>query len=185
MAYDYNKAKKAYQAMTKEQQQQYVNKNQNDANFQQFVKDYTAEMNRGNTVTNPTVTNTPNYQNQWAGNYSYNPNSQYYEKANKEYQNQWEWNYTYNPVSWYYENNSKPQTNQYTDYSKFNNTNSNNSDFYWQNNQYQWNANTINTFTNMATDIYNQWNKGYSDDVRRWVFDKTQYGAFRRSSVFA
>ena len=161
MAYDYNKSKKLYEQMTEQQQQQFAQQNKNDPNYQQFMNDYTNDANRVNKVSTPAVTSP--YQNQWTGNYSYNPNSQYYEKTNKNYQNQWEWNYTYNPVSWYYENNSKPQTNQYTDYSKSNNTNSNNSDFYWQNNQYQWNASTINTLGNMATDIYNQWNKWYSD----------------------
>lgn len=156
MAYDYQKSKKIYQSLTKEQQQQYVDQNKNDANFQQFMKDYAADTNRNNAVSTPTSNS---YQNQGAGNYSYNPQTQYYEKA-PAYQNQGQWNYSYNPVSWYYENQNKPQTNQYTDYSKYNN----NSDFYWQNNQYQWNADTINgTLWWMATDIYNQWQKGYSD----------------------
>jgi hypothetical protein len=83
MAYDYEKAKKAYQSMTKEQQQQYADRNKNDANFQQFAKDYAADMNRTNTVSTPaaTTTKTSTYQNQGAGNYTYNPTTQYYEKS--------------------------------------------------------------------------------------------------------
>ena len=164
MAYDYNKAKKAYQSLDPQQQQQYVDQNKNDANFQRFYKDYMAEVNGKNTTSTPTNTVTSTYQNQWAGNYTYNPTSQYYEKSTWWYQNQWQGTYTYNPVSWYYENQTKPQTNQYTDYSKYNN----NSNFYWQNNQwnssYNNNANSINqTLYNQTYNLANQWNKGYSD----------------------
>jgi hypothetical protein len=84
MAYDYQKSKKIYQSLTKEQQQQYVDQNKNDANFQQFMKDYAADTNRNNAVSTPTSNS---YQNQGAGNYSYNPQTQYYEKA-PAYQNQ-------------------------------------------------------------------------------------------------
>ena len=116
MAYNYEWAKKAYQSMTREQQQQFVENNKNDANFQRFVKEYTAEMSGKSTPTSmPTVssssaktdtTTTPKvstassaktytavpeyqwtwsnktntYQNQWAGNYSYDTWTQYYEK---------------------------------------------------------------------------------------------------------
>ena len=143
MAYNYDELKKAYQAMSKEQQQQFASQNMNNANFQQFAKDYAADTNRNNTVATPTVTK------QWISNIT------------SPYQNQWEWNYVYSDKTNRYEKVTLPHTNQYTDYSKYNNTN--NSDFYWQNNQYQWNASTINTFTNMATDIYNQWNKTYHE----------------------
>ena len=61
MAYDYNKAKQAYQSLSKEQQKQYVQQNQNDANFQRFMNDYMNEINgRTNTVANPTPVNNPN-----------------------------------------------------------------------------------------------------------------------------
>lgn len=61
MAYDYNKAKQAYQSLSKEQQKQYVQQNQNDANFQRFMNDYMNEINgRTNTVANPTSVNNPN-----------------------------------------------------------------------------------------------------------------------------
>lgn len=61
MAYDYNKAKQAYQSLSKEQQRQYVQQNQNDANFQRFMNDYMNEINgRTNTVANPTPVNNPN-----------------------------------------------------------------------------------------------------------------------------
>lgn len=161
MAYDYNKIKKTYESLTPEQQKQIAQQEQWNANFQRFLSEYNTN-NRTNTVSTPTTTTkTSPYQNQWAGNYTYNPTSWYYEKTAPK--TSWEWVYKYDPTTWYYENTSSPKTNQYTDYSKFNNTNSNNSDFYWQNNQYQWNASTINTLGNMATDLFNQWNKGYSD----------------------
>ena len=116
MAYNYEWAKKAYQSMTREQQQQFVEKNKNDANFQRFAKEYAAEMSGKSTPTSiPTVSSssaktdttatpkvstansvkadialpeyqwtwsnkTNTYQNQWAGNYSYDTWTQYYEK---------------------------------------------------------------------------------------------------------
>jgi hypothetical protein len=65
MAYDYEKAKKAYQSMTKEQQQQYADQNKNDANFQRFALEYAQDTNRNNTVATPTTTTkTSPYQNQ-------------------------------------------------------------------------------------------------------------------------
>ena len=48
MAYDYNKSKQMYQSMTKEQQQQFVNQNKNDANFKQFMSDYMNDINGKN-----------------------------------------------------------------------------------------------------------------------------------------
>ena len=136
MAYDYNKSKKLYEQMTEQQQQQFAQQNKNDPNYQQFMNDYTNDANRVNKVTAPTSP----YQNQWAGNYSYNQQSGYYEKAPWNYQNQWEWQYIYDNNSWYYQNTTKPQTNQYTDYSKYNNTN--NSDFYWNQNNTNQNTNS-------------------------------------------
>ena len=68
MAYDYNKAKEAYQSLTKEQQQQFVDQNKNDANFQRFMKDYVSEVNQNMStrqsannapVEQPTVNNQP------------------------------------------------------------------------------------------------------------------------------
>lgn len=151
MAYDYQKRKTAYQSLSRDKQQQFVDsyKGKDNAEFNQFMKDYMAEVNwKSSNVNTPqttqqqtTFTTTPDMSN-WNDAAKYN-----WQTGGAEFGF----------------GTSKPQTNQYTDYSKFNNTNSNNSDFYWQNNQYQWNASTINTLGNMATDLFNQWNKGYSD----------------------
>jgi len=169
MAYDYEKAKKAYQSMTKEQQQQYADQNKNDANFQRFALEYAQDTNRNNTVATPTTTTkTSPYQNQWAGNYTYNPTSQMYEKSTWWYQNQWEWNYVYNPVTQYYENTSKPQTNQYTDYSNYSTLNQQQQDFAKQmqdtQNQYGTNVNNqYNSIANQINKINETSQKGYSD----------------------
>ena len=70
MAYDYEKAKAAYESLTPEQQQQYVDRNKNNATVQQFARDYAREKSQASTTT--TTPPTPNYQNQGAGNYVYN-----------------------------------------------------------------------------------------------------------------
>ena len=62
MAYDYNKSKQMYQSMTKEQQQQFVNQNKNDANFKQFMSDYMNDINGKN------QTNTQSNFNNWQKN---------------------------------------------------------------------------------------------------------------------
>lgn len=59
MAYDYEKAKQAYQAMSKEQQQQFVQQYKDDKNFQQFQNDYLNEINGNKSNTNTTPTTTP------------------------------------------------------------------------------------------------------------------------------
>jgi hypothetical protein len=69
MAYDYEKAKAAYESLTPEQQQQYVNNNKDNATVQQFARDYAREKSQTSATT---TTPTPNYQNQGAGNYVYN-----------------------------------------------------------------------------------------------------------------
>ena len=76
MAYDYEKAKAAYESLTPEQQQQYVDRNKNNATVQQFARDYAREKSQTSTTT---TTPTPNYQNQGAGNYVYNEKTWYYE----------------------------------------------------------------------------------------------------------
>jgi len=43
MAYDYEKSKSLYEAMNKQQQQQFMEQNKNDANVQRFAKEYAAE----------------------------------------------------------------------------------------------------------------------------------------------
>jgi hypothetical protein len=45
MAYDYNKAKQAWEMMDDNQKKQYTEQNKNDANFQQFAQQYHNEMN--------------------------------------------------------------------------------------------------------------------------------------------
>lgn len=104
MAYDYNKAKADYEALTPEQQKQFAEQNKNDANFQKFAVEYTKEKygtwnqttNQSSTPVQTSTTSTnsnvakPEYQ--WTGTTIQN-----------SYKNQWEGNYTYNPTSWYYE----------------------------------------------------------------------------------
>jgi len=70
MAYDYNKAKQAWEMMDDNQKKQYTEQNKNDANFQQFAQQYHNEMNgswssssngsvnQNNTINNTQWTNT-------------------------------------------------------------------------------------------------------------------------------
>lgn len=112
MAYDYQKAKEAYQSLNAEQQQQYVEKNKWTAWFDRFYKDYMAEMNwnknqtSNQTATTPTKTNTttavPEYQWQWTN------------KSNS-YVNKWEWTYTYSPETKYYEKNQNQTSGSISD----------------------------------------------------------------------
>ena len=115
MAYDYNKIKQQYEALSPEKQKQFaeINKNDSTGNFQKFMNQYNAEKNQtintakttGTTVSKNTVSNNnywqpteyqPNpswtnksnsYVNQWQGNYAYDTGTQYYEKQG--------WNQTY------------------------------------------------------------------------------------------
>ena len=87
MAYDYEKAKAAYESLTPEQQQQYVDRNKNNATVQQFARDYAREKSQASTTTP-----TPSYQNQGAGNYVYNEKTWFYENqtdTSKNTVNQW------------------------------------------------------------------------------------------------
>ena len=188
MAYDYEKIKQQYEALSPDKQKQFAEMNKNDStgNFQKFMNQYNAERNQttntakttGTTVSNNTTSNSSywapteyqpswtnksnSYVNQWQGNYAYDTGTQYYEKqgwnqtyssntnvvnsvrdawnaksyeeqqellknnpkmqetltkygiTNKEqwtptwsksspYENQWEGQYQYNPKTWYYE----------------------------------------------------------------------------------
>lgn len=60
MAYDYNAIKTAYQWLSKEQQQKFVEQNKNDANFQRFAKEYAAEVWWNRTSTPSTYVNNQN-----------------------------------------------------------------------------------------------------------------------------
>lgn len=111
MAYDYEKIKAQYEALSPDKQKQFAEMNKNDTswNFQKFMNQYNAEKNQstntvknntqntGSTVSNNNVSNTKYwepteyqwtwwsnktspYANQWAGNYSYSDQTQYYEK---------------------------------------------------------------------------------------------------------
>ena len=48
MAYDYNKAKQAWESMNDQQKRQYTEQNKNDSNFQQFAQQYHNENYSGN-----------------------------------------------------------------------------------------------------------------------------------------
>ena len=115
MAYDYDKIKQQYEALSPDKQKQFAEMNKNDStgNFQKFMNQYNAEKNQtantakttGTTVSKNTVSNSgywspteyqPNpswtnksnsYVNQWQGNYAYDTGTQYYEKQG--------WNQTY------------------------------------------------------------------------------------------
>ena len=115
MAYDYDKIKQQYEALSPDKQKQFAEMNKNDStgNFQKFMNQYNAEKNQttntakstGTTVSKNTVSNNnywqpteyqPNpswtnksnsYVNQWHGNYAYDTGTQYYEKQG--------WNQTY------------------------------------------------------------------------------------------
>ena len=112
MAYDYQKAKSAYEQLSKDEQQQFIDRNKDNANVQQFARDYAAEMNwnknqtSNQTATTPTKTNTttavPEYQWQWTN------------KSNS-YVNKWEWTYTYSPETKYYEKNQNQTSGSISD----------------------------------------------------------------------
>lgn len=65
MAYDYNKLKQMYQSMSKEQQQQFAEKNKDDANFQRFAQEYAADIS-GNKQTTAQYNSTNNQTDQGA-----------------------------------------------------------------------------------------------------------------------
>ena len=118
MAYDYDKIKQQYEALSPEKQKQFAEMNKNDTswNYQKFMNQYNAEKNQttntakttGTTVSKNTVSNSgywspteyqPNpswtnksnsYVNQWQGNYAYDTGTQYYEKQG------WNQTYSYN-----------------------------------------------------------------------------------------
>jgi hypothetical protein len=46
MAYDYNRSKQLYEKLNDEQRQQFDTQNKDNANYQQFMKDYQAEQNQ-------------------------------------------------------------------------------------------------------------------------------------------
>lgn len=158
MAYDYNKSKKLYEQMNEQQQQQFAQQNKNDANFQQFMNDYTNDANRINKVSTPAVTSP--YQNQWAGNYSYNQQTGYYEKAQWNYQNQWEWQYVYDNKTWYYQNTTKPSTDINQNFNTGGGTN--NQNFYWDQNNVNntWTGGNTGNFTGNNTNLTG--NNGYN-----------------------
>lgn len=130
MAYDYQKAKEAYEALTPEQQKQYAEMNKNDTswNYQKFMQQYNAEKSQASTI--PTQTNVakPEYQGSWNQTQVTTP-----------YQNQWEWQYSYNEKSWYYEKQGTNTGNTATV-----NT--------WSSNMNTW------TSPSYRTTVANQWN---------------------------
>lgn len=86
MAYDYNKLKKMYEALSPEKQLQFQEKNKNDTswNYQRFMNEYNADTSRNNTVNTPSnywdtggAANATRYTGTWTGgtwDYTYNPN---------------------------------------------------------------------------------------------------------------
>jgi hypothetical protein len=71
MAYDYEKAKVAYEALSPEQRKAYVDSHKDDANMQRFASEYAREKS-GVTASTRTTPVSSSYQNQGAGNYTYN-----------------------------------------------------------------------------------------------------------------
>jgi hypothetical protein len=71
MAYDYEKAKVAYESLSPEQRKAYVDSHKDDANMQRFASEYAREKSGVAASTSTTPVSSP-YQNQGAGNYTYN-----------------------------------------------------------------------------------------------------------------
>ena len=78
MAYDYEKAKVAYESLSPEQRKAYVDSHKDDANMQRFASEYAREKSGVTASTSTTPVSSP-YQNQGAGNYTYNEKTWYYE----------------------------------------------------------------------------------------------------------
>ena len=85
MAYDYDKVKAWYEALSPEKQKQFDQMNKNDANYQSFITRYNQEKSSANST--PTSTSRSSYQNQGS------------------------WNYVYNEKTWYYENQTDTSNN--------------------------------------------------------------------------
>jgi len=85
MAYDYEKVKAWYEALSPEKQKQFDQMNRNDANYQSFITRYNQEKASANST--PTSSNRASYQNQGS------------------------WNYVYNEKTWYYENQTDTSNN--------------------------------------------------------------------------
>ena len=77
MAYDYEKVKAWYEALSPEKQKQFDQMNRNDANYQSFITRYNQEKASANST--PTSSNRASYQNQGTWNYVYNEKTWYYE----------------------------------------------------------------------------------------------------------
>lgn len=77
MAYDYEKVKAWYEALSPEKQKQFNQMNRNDANYQSFITRYNQE--KASADSTPTSSNRASYQNQGAWNYVYNEKTWYYE----------------------------------------------------------------------------------------------------------
>lgn len=101
MAYDYNKVKEQYEKLSDAQKQSFAK--DTSWQVQDFLKQYNAEKNQTSTptskatttATTSTTNNTiakPEYQGTWSSNVK-----------QSSYTNQWAGNYSYNPTSWYYE----------------------------------------------------------------------------------
>lgn len=114
MAYDYDKIKQQYEALSPDKQKQFAEMNKNDStgNFQKFMNQYNAEKNQttntakntGTTVSKNTVSN----NNYWQP-AEYQPNPSWTNKSNS-YVNQWQGNYAYDEWTKYYEKQGWNQT---------------------------------------------------------------------------
>lgn len=98
MAYDYNRIKNAYLSLGYEDQKKYAEQYKNDANFQQFYKDYTAEQKNKNVYNADTTKKMTTATN---GNVATNSYWDSWGAANAtKYSWYWvssAWDYTYNP----------------------------------------------------------------------------------------
>ena len=114
MAYDYDKIKQQYEALSPEKQKQFAEMNKNDTswNYQKFMNQYNAEKNHttntakttGTTVSKNTVSNSG----YWSPT-EYQPNPSWTNKSNS-YVNQWQGNYAYDEWTKYYEKQGWNQT---------------------------------------------------------------------------
>ena len=87
MAYDYNKAKQAWEMMDDNQKKQYTEQNKNDANFQQFAQQYHNET-QGSSVWGVDQNNNQNQNNDNGVNYDFSN----YHSSLSDWKN-WDWKF--------------------------------------------------------------------------------------------
>lgn len=172
MAIDKNS--KAYQSLLNSgyTDEQIMQMHQQVASWQN-ASQVVANTPKGSTSTSTNTSSTPRtntYQNQGAGNYTYNPTTWYYENTSNQnagsstntswggrtntntYQNQWAGNYTYNPTSWYYE-----KTNNQTSTPANTSSNLNTTRQYWEGLTYEQQQEKFNQIPWLKESLTKKW----------------------------